>query len=130
VFLAPDVIQKGRVIDTMVQQVDILPTVFDMMGWDIPETVQGRSLLPAIQGQSMEDMPVYAESVDGGYQSKPNQRSTFIRSVRTRDWKLIANASPRGEDFAELDWDVARLFEHLVALTGFRTLFWRHAPAN
>lgn len=100
VFLAPDVIQKGRVIDTMVQQVDILPTVFDMMGWDIPETVQGRSLLPAIQGQSMEDMPVYAESVDGGYQSKPNQRSTFIRSVRTRDWKLIANASPRGEDFA------------------------------
>ena len=100
VFLAPDVIQKGRVIDTMVQQVDILPTVFDMMGWDIPETVQGRSLLPAIQGQSMEDMPVYAESVDGGYQSKPNQRSTFIRSVRTRDWKLIAHASPRGEDFA------------------------------
>jgi len=77
-----------------------LPTVFDMMGWDIPETVQGRSLLPAIQGQPMVDMPVYAESVDGGYQSKPSQRSTFIRSVRTRDWKLITRASPRGEDFA------------------------------
>ena len=100
VILAPKVIREGRDIDTMVQQVDILPTVFDMMDWDIPETVQGRSLLPAIQGQPMEDLPVYAESVEGGYQSKPNQQSTFIRSVRTRDWKLIARTSPRGEDFS------------------------------
>jgi len=100
VILAPDLIAKGRNIDTMVQQVDILPTVFEMMGWEIPKAVQGRSLLPAINGQPMEDLPVYAESIEAGYQSKPHQQRTFIRSIRTRNWKLIGRYSPIGTDFS------------------------------
>lgn len=100
-ILSPKKIKKGRIIDTMVEQIDILPTVFDMMDWEIPESKQGRSLWSAIQGDTLEDQPVFAESVEGGYQSKLHQRTTFVRSVRTRDWKLITRLSPQ-EEFFEL----------------------------
>ncbi|MEK7793686.1 MAG: sulfatase/phosphatase domain-containing protein, partial [Candidatus Hydrogenedentota bacterium] len=76
------------------QQIDLLPTLCEMMGWETPKTAQGRSLWPAIQGKPMEDVPLFAESVEGGYQSKPEMQSTFVRSVRTREWKLIARMSP------------------------------------
>jgi arylsulfatase A-like enzyme len=98
-IFAPKKIKQKRVIDTIAQQVDILPTVFDMMDWEIPEEVQGRSLWPAIQGEPMEDVPTFAESIEGGYQSKPDQRSTFVRSVRTKEWKFIMRTSPQGDSF-------------------------------
>lgn len=98
-IFAPKKIKKNRVIDTIVQQIDILPTVLDMMDWEIPEEVQGRSLWPAIQGESLEDIPTFAESIEGGYQSKPDQRSTFVRSIRTKEWKLIMRTSPQGDTF-------------------------------
>lgn len=99
IILCPRLIDEKIVLDVPAQQVDILPTVLDMMGWDIPETVQGRSLWPAIQGQPMSDIPVFAESIEGGYQSKPHQQDTWVRSVRTRDWKLITRTSPETEEF-------------------------------
>jgi len=99
IIMAPRLIDRGRKIDVTAQQVDILPTVMDMMNWEIPEGVQGRSLWPAIQGQDMEDVPAFAESVEGGYQSKPVQRSTWVRSVRTKQWKFIARMTPRGDEF-------------------------------
>jgi arylsulfatase A-like enzyme len=98
VILCPRLIDDKVVLDVPAQQVDIMPTVLDMMGWDIPETVQGRSLWPAIQGQPMGDVPVFAESIEGGYQSKPHQQNTWLRSVRTRDWKFIARTSPEWEE--------------------------------
>ena len=97
-IMAPRVIKQGRRLDLIAQQIDIMPTVLDMMGWDIPEGVQGRSLLPAIRGETMEELPTYAESVEGGYQAKPYQRSEFVRSIRTKDWSFIARMSPRGDE--------------------------------
>ncbi len=99
IIMCPRKIREGLKIDTLAQQVDILPTIMDMMGWETPEGVQGRSLWPAMQGRPMDDVPVFAESVEGGYQSKPVQRSTFVRSVRTRDWKFIARMGPQGDQF-------------------------------
>lgn len=99
IVMCPRLIHRGRTIDVTAQQVDILPTVFDMMGWDVPKEVQGRSLYPAIQGKPMDDVPVFSESVEGGYQSKPNQRTTYVRSIRTKDWKFIARMGPRGDQF-------------------------------
>jgi arylsulfatase A-like enzyme len=98
IILCPRLIDDKVVFDVPAQQVDILPTVLDMMGWEIPETAQGRSLWPAIQGRPMKDVPVFAESIEGGYQSKPHQQNTWVRSVRTRDWKLITRTSPEAEE--------------------------------
>ncbi len=91
---APRLIKSTMRPDALAQQIDLLPTLCEMMGWETPKTAQGRSLWPAIQGKPMEDVPLFAESVEGGYQSKPEMQSTFVRSVRTREWKLIARMSP------------------------------------
>jgi len=48
-------------IKTPVRTVDIFPTVFAAMGLEGPSTVDGKSLLPLMRGQSM-DLPVYAET--------------------------------------------------------------------
>ncbi len=103
IILCPQLIDQGRKIDVPAQQIDILPTIMDMMGWEIPGDAQGRSLWPAIRGEKMPDRPVFSESVEGGYQSKPSQRTTFVRSVRTHAWKFIARMGPRGDDFSLYD---------------------------
>lgn len=43
-------IQAGTVIDELVSLEDVMPTILDMAGIDIPETVEGKSLLPAMRG--------------------------------------------------------------------------------
>ena len=42
---------KHRVVDELVQQIDIMPTILDMLGLLPSEGLQGYSLLPSIQGQ-------------------------------------------------------------------------------
>jgi arylsulfatase A-like enzyme len=45
-------IQKGMVIDQAVSLEDIFPTIMDMVDLEIPDTVEGRSLLPLCRGES------------------------------------------------------------------------------
>jgi len=50
----------------VVQQVDILPTLLDMVGIPAPPMVQGRSLVPILQGRVLPPRPAYAGvAVDG-----------------------------------------------------------------
>ena len=44
-------ITPGTVLDALVCLEDIMPTLLDMAGVDIPDTVEGKSLLPLMQGQ-------------------------------------------------------------------------------
>ena len=99
----PRLVPPGRTIDTMAQQVDVLPTIFDLMGWPIPEEVQGRSLAPAIRGERMEDVPIFGESIEGGYQSKAEMQDKWLHSVRTRDWNFIVRSSPEGDTYELYD---------------------------
>jgi arylsulfatase A-like enzyme len=47
-------IRPGTVIDNPVCLEDIMPTILDMAGLDIPETVDGMSLLPLLRGERTE----------------------------------------------------------------------------
>jgi hypothetical protein len=75
-------IEGGQVIDELAQNVDLLPTLLDMAGVDLPDgmAVDGTSLLPLMiggepGGQTRDDL--YFEF---GY----------ARAVRTERWKYIA----------------------------------------
>lgn len=48
----PRLIDRGRVEPRLVANIDIAPTIYDLAGLPIPEDVQGRSLLPLLQGPS------------------------------------------------------------------------------
>jgi arylsulfatase A-like enzyme len=61
---------------------DILPTICDLAGIAIPDTVQGRSLKPVLMGNQATVRDVLYGAYCGG--TKPG-----MRCVRKGDWKLI-----------------------------------------
>ncbi|MBT4139295.1 MAG: sulfatase, partial [Candidatus Latescibacteria bacterium] len=97
----PNGLPKNTRIGQQVQNVDILPTVLDLLKLPIPETLQGRSLVPLILGESDVELPAFTETTPGGYQATPQMMKTRIRAMRTSDWKLIHTHGP-GVDRYEL----------------------------
>jgi arylsulfatase A-like enzyme len=45
---------RGRTLDQFALNVDIAPTILELAGLDIPDSVQGRSLLPLLAGKNPE----------------------------------------------------------------------------
>jgi arylsulfatase A-like enzyme len=81
---------KHKIVDDLVQQIDITPTILDMLGLPIPQGLQGYSLLPPIQGKPANNSrPVFCETILGGFQSTKEMENIRLRCVRTKEWKLI-----------------------------------------
>jgi arylsulfatase A-like enzyme/Flp pilus assembly protein TadD len=53
----------GRVIDQRVGTVDIMPTILDLLGLPVGPQIQGRSLVPLLDGRSLPPRPYYAETL-------------------------------------------------------------------
>jgi arylsulfatase A-like enzyme len=53
----------GRRAETQVQLLDMYPTVCEVAGVPIPEEAEGRSLVPLLRGEDMEDLPAFTEGV-------------------------------------------------------------------
>jgi len=66
---------SGKRVNEQVQSIDIFPTILDFLNINSNQTVQGRSLIPLIQGRS-DNLPAYAEDIG-------------TRSIRWDKWKLI-----------------------------------------
>ena len=69
---------------------DVLPTLCDLTSLPIPETAQGKSLKPVLNGQSKTVRSVLYGAYCGG--TKPG-----MRAVRKGDWKLIKYDVLNGE---------------------------------
>ncbi|MDO7171619.1 sulfatase-like hydrolase/transferase [Mariniflexile sp. AS56] len=61
---------------------DVLPSVLDLAGIAIPETVQGKSFVPVLEGKQNDVRDVMYGVYAGG--TKPG-----MRTVKKGDWKLI-----------------------------------------
>ncbi len=86
---------KHRIVDEQVQQIDIMPTILDMLGLPPSEGLQGYSLLPSIQGKPANNLrPVFCETILGGYQSTKEMEEIRLRCIRTKEWKLIYTNTP------------------------------------
>lgn len=85
----PGTIQPGTIIDEFVGLQDLMPTILDWAGQDIPDYLHGKSITPLLEGRSVPwRASHYTENVI---------RGPFIeqRSVRTKEWKLILTRSVR-----------------------------------
>ncbi len=77
----------GKVVDTPVSVVDIVPTLLDIIGQPVPEDLSGESLVPLIDGRKIDPRPIYAEV------ERPTKRCLV-----EFPWKYIHNfANDRGE---------------------------------
>ena len=83
------VAQAGRKVNQTVSVLDIYPTLLEMAGVEFPSSskqiLRGRSLVPLIKGEEVSDWDndFYAEY------SMVNYATSFLRSYRTPDWKLV-----------------------------------------
>ncbi len=77
---------EGAVRDELVSNVDVLPTLLDACGIEIPARIQGRSFLPLLTGDAgfTPRDAVFAEKTF---------HDTYdpIRGIRTERWKYIRN---------------------------------------
>ncbi|HDY64802.1 MAG TPA: DUF4976 domain-containing protein [Phycisphaerae bacterium] len=87
----PKKLPAGMVVKQQVSHIDIMPTIFDMIGLAIPDWMEGRSTMPLISGaEETFREEVYTETSPAGWQSlESDHREIFC--VRTADWKLILN---------------------------------------
>lgn len=76
----------GKVHDALVSQIDIFPTVCEMVGIDRPEWLQGHSMLPLVAGQDGG-----ADSIRDAVFADVNYHACYEpqRMVRTQRWKYI-----------------------------------------
>jgi arylsulfatase A-like enzyme len=79
----------GLVCDAMVSQIDIFPTICDLLRIESPAWLQGQSLLPLVRRQSREiHEEIYAEST---YHATYEPQ----RAIRTSRWKYIRRFGER-----------------------------------
>ncbi|MCH9650060.1 MAG: sulfatase [Deltaproteobacteria bacterium] len=53
---------QGKVVESVVQAMDIMPTLLEGAGLQVPTNLQGRSLLPFLRGEPPREMPAFSES--------------------------------------------------------------------
>lgn len=83
-------IASGTTSEAMISWIDLLPTLLEITGSDTPQGLDGRSFAGVLLGESHShrDAIFTTHTGDGIKNIFP------IRSIRTRDWKLIHNLRP------------------------------------
>ncbi|MDF1513031.1 MAG: sulfatase-like hydrolase/transferase, partial [Anaerolineae bacterium] len=78
---------QGRRIQTMISNIDVLPTLLDLLDIPIPDTIQGVSLLRTLDGEDCQPRKTYFGELTYHDYYDPK------RCLRTARYKLIANFS-------------------------------------
>ncbi len=131
ILWGPPDLPRGRRIGALVRTADIAPTILDLLDLPPLERIQGASLLPVVQSESMAPLRL-------GYGESLELRNTFggdvLRFVREGRWKYIHKVRPELydvlEDPGELDNLATERPERVEQLEGrLRDLIAR-APAR
>ncbi len=90
IFWFPRRFRKGLVSKALVELTDIAPTLLDTVGEQIPSHMQGRSLLPILEGEANPD--THREFVRSEFYDALDPKElppAFATMIRTRDFKLV-----------------------------------------
>ena len=107
----------ARRIGERVSMLDVLPTLLELLGLDVPETARGRSLVPLMRGETMDPAAILAEGRPYGrnQQMVVAGRFKLIRNLRTgRTMLFDLDADP--EELRDLSLRHPAARNKLVAL--------------
>ncbi|MEM6634840.1 MAG: sulfatase-like hydrolase/transferase [Pseudomonadota bacterium] len=89
----------GRAITAMTESVDVTPTILDWIGRTVPEAMDGRSLLPLLEGSAPDDWRDWAlMEADFGHPQTPSRIQRHlgfapddcgVMMLRSADWSYI-----------------------------------------
>lgn len=88
---------RGLVYDSLVSQVDLFPTLCEVLGVDPPEWLQGRSLVPILRGDVFEVHEAIFGEITFHSAYEP------VRSVRTARYKYIRRFSTERIQLSNVD---------------------------
>lgn len=96
----PEDIEPGSVSEQLVQNIDLAPTILDLAGAEVPNSMQGRSLKPLLRGESPDD---WRDAVYYQYYEGPPAVHSVARhyGVRTKQYTLARY--PRHEEWELFD---------------------------
>jgi len=120
IWTGPGIVAEGSQRDDFVSLVDVMPTLCEALGVEIPYGVQGRSLWPMLTGGEYpreEFRSIYAEHGFGGLHYTETERpelhfpydgpafdelnsvtqSGTMKMVRRDEWKLVFDMMGRGQ---------------------------------
>ena len=107
----PDNIEKE--ISQITRQIDISPTILNMLNLKFDNSIDGKNLLPLIEGNDVEEEPAYIESGS----NKPDKLGKFI-GIRTSKFKYMRS---RDEDTQPFLFDLIDDPEETCNLADIRT---------
>jgi arylsulfatase A-like enzyme len=67
------IVPKGRRIASLSRQIDVMPTLLDLLGVECPREIQGRSLRALLEGKPLGPVPSYVEV----YPAEPKESDIF-----------------------------------------------------
>ena len=82
----PEIINRGLVINEMIQNIDVAPTILELAGIEKPAQMQGMSIVPLLTGEttSWRDKIFYEYYWENNYPQTPT-----MHGIRTDRYKLI-----------------------------------------
>lgn len=85
----PDEFNGGKVVDAMVSNADLMPTLCEIVGVDSPKDIDGKSLLPLVQGKvdKLHERIFVELTYHAAYDP--------MRGIRTERFKYIRNFADR-----------------------------------
>ena len=89
IMRGPGGFHGGRVSEALVSQIDLYPTICELIGLDPPDFLQGRSILPVVRKEVDEiNDAIFAElTYHAAYEPQ--------RAIRTKRWKYIRRFGDR-----------------------------------
>ena len=88
--------EKNKRVNSLVEYVDVYPTLCDLAGFEIPDQCQGESLKSIMDGTETKSENDYAYSVYNGYSNK---------SVRNYRYRYVETLDKKGKIIAQQLYD-------------------------
>lgn len=98
---------KGMIIDQVVEQIDIPATILDLAGIETPSWMEGRSLLPFLNGNTVPSKAAFSGFFDNNLVSSEIKRGVI--AVWEGDYKLIYYLDSGNSELFNLKKDPAEL---------------------
>ena len=86
---------NSRTVSDLVHHTDTLPTLCELININLNQTIHGRSLVPLIEGNKIEEKPIYLRT-RAPIDPKPTERDSV--GIRTSNYKYFRSAHNANEN--------------------------------
>jgi arylsulfatase A-like enzyme len=118
----PGQIARDRVVEDVVQSIDVMPTLLDLSGLPVPREAQGRSLRPFLEAAPPSSAfraewsarPAVSHRVPN-VPNQPPPRDRVVEAIWDGPWKLLRSHTPGYPEFELYAWKTDPLDQKDVA---------------